>query len=117
MAMKYMVLIYWDQSFSEPLSVGERETTRAAYRNLAADAEASNVLIGGEELQPVDTATHIRVREGRTMIMDGPYAETREQLGGFFIFDCNNLDDVIEWAARIPRAQSGTIEIRPIQEM
>ena len=76
-------------------------------------AEA-RVLSSGTGLQPTATATSVRVREGKTLITDGPFAETREQLGGVLVFDCKDLDDAIMWASRVPDAQRGTIELRPL---
>src|SRR5438046_10627725 len=69
---------------------------------------------GGDGLQPTSTATTVRVREGKTLTTDGPFAETREQLGGVWIFDCKDLDEAISWAAKIPQAQNGSMEIRPL---
>jgi hypothetical protein len=69
---------------------------------------------GGEALEPVQTATTVRVREGRTLTTDGPFAETKEELGGFYLLECNDLDEAIEWAAKIPGAQTGSVEVRPV---
>jgi hypothetical protein len=74
------------------------------------------VFVGGEGLQPVATATTVRVRDGERMLTDGPYAETKEQLGGYYLLECKDLDDALNWAARIPEAKSGAIEVRPVMD-
>jgi hypothetical protein len=72
------------------------------------------VLLAGEGLYPTPTATTVRVRDGERAVTDGPFAETKEQLGGFFVLDCNDLDEAIDWAAKIPGAQIGSVEVRPV---
>ena len=71
-------------------------------------------MVAGDALKPVDTATTIRIREGQTLTTDGPFAETKEQLGGFYILECETLDEAIKWAAQIPHAATGTVEVRPV---
>jgi len=87
------------------------------YRDFDKEVQDAGVLIGGEPLEPISTATSVRVRNKKTAITDGPFAETKEQLGGYYLFDCNDLDEAIKWAAKIPSARYGTIEVRPIMEL
>jgi hypothetical protein len=79
-------------------------------------SQKAGVLQGGEGLQPVATATTLRVRDGERMLTDGPYAETKEQLGGYYLFDCKDLDEALNWAAQIPEAQTGAVEVRPVMD-
>ena len=83
------------------------------YVKLTTDMRAQGRLVGGDELRPVATATSVRVRKDDTIVSDGPFAETKEALGGYYLIDADGLDEAIEWAARIPAARTGTIEIRP----
>jgi hypothetical protein len=88
----------------------------AAYGTFTQELIASGVMTGGSELKPVATATTVRVRNGKTLTMDGPFAETKEQLGGYYLIDVPDLDQAIHWAAKIPSALNGSIEIRPLNE-
>jgi len=111
---KYAALIYrveaeWPQQGS-PASRQLNQAWGAFNRDMA----EARVLSSGTGLQPTATATSVRVREGKTLITDGPFAETREQLGGVLVFDCKDLDDTIMWASKMPDAQRGTIELRPL---
>jgi hypothetical protein len=85
-----------------------------AYGALTQEMQEKGVLVAGEGLYPTPTATTVRVRDGERSVTDGPFAETKEQLGGFYVLDCKDLDEAIEWAAKIPGAQFGSIEIRPV---
>ena len=76
----------------------------------------SGAVLGGEGLQPVATATTLRVRDDERMLTDGPYAETKEQLGGYYLFDCKDLDEALNWAAKIPEAKTGAVEVRPVMD-
>ena len=87
------------------------------YGAFAKDASEKGKMAGGNPLEAVATATTVRVRDGKTESVDGPFAETKEQLGGFFILDCEDLDEAIEYASRIPSAEFGSIEIRPVRQM
>ncbi len=87
-----------------------------AYFAFSREAREADVMLGGEALQPTTTATTVRVREGKTLTADGPFAETREQLGGYYMLECPDLDEAIEWAAKIPGASHGSVEIRPLVE-
>jgi hypothetical protein len=109
--MKYQLLIYIDPTEEAP--AGEHE----AYRAYTQELVQSGVLLAGEALQGVDTATTVSVANGQTITVDGPFAETKEILGGFYMIDVGHLDDAIKWAAKIPSASRGKIEVRPVLEM
>jgi len=87
------------------------------YRTATETYQRDGVMLGGEALQDTSTATTVRVRNGKTETMDGPFAETKEQLGGFYLLDCANLDEAIKYAAMIPSAEHGCVEIRPVMEI
>ena len=112
--MQYALLIYGDEETPDARSDDERQAWYAEYSALTADLRKEGKLLGGEELQPVETATAVRVRDGDTIVSDGPFAETKEVLGGFYLIDADSLDEAIEAAARIPSARIGTIEVRPV---
>lgn len=112
--MKYMLLIYADeQSWTE----AERELCYGESTDLAYELKAQGQYVAASPLQPVSTATSVRVREGRRSVIDGPFAETREQLGGFFMIHAKDLDEAISVAGRIPAARKGTVEIRPVIDL
>ena len=112
--MQYMALIYADEEAWDALSDEERSAAYAAYGALARDAEAAGVMAGGNELGPTRDATTVRVRADETLVTDGPYAEVKEALGGFFLFECGSMDEALDWAARIPAAAHGAVEVRPV---
>src|SRR4051812_8832113 len=112
--MKYMLLIYMAEN---AMTENEREACRGESAGIAQELAADGKYISASPLQPVATATTVRLREGRRMVTDGPFAETREQLGGYFLVDARDLDDAIAIAGRIPGARKGTVEIRPVLEM
>jgi hypothetical protein len=112
--MKYMLLIYEDE---DALHEADRENCYAEATQLAHDLHASGQYLGAGPLHPTSTATSLRVRDGKRLVTDGPFAETREQLGGYFLIDARDLDEAIAIAARIPGARRGTVEIRPVMEM
>jgi hypothetical protein len=112
--MKYMLLIYADeQAWTEP----ERQMCYGESTELAHQLKANGQFLGASPLQPVATATSVQVRGGKRSVQDGPFAETREQLGGFFMIEVANLDEAIAIAGRIPGARKGTVEIRPVVEL
>jgi hypothetical protein len=115
--MQYALLIYGDEETPEQRSDDERRAWYAEYAAYTASLRNEGKLLGGEELQPAATATAVRVREGETIVSDGPFAETKEVLGGFYLIDADSLDDAIDAAARIPSARIGTIEVRPVVAM
>lgn len=112
--MTYMLLIYSDE---EAWDEGERERCYAESIQLTHDLHAKGQYRGASPLQPVATATSVRVRNGKRLVTDGPFAETREQLGGYFLIEAKDLDEAIEIAGRIPGARKGTVEIRPVVEL
>jgi hypothetical protein len=111
--MKYMLLIYMQ---GQAMNEAEREHCYAESTQLASDLHARGQFISAAPLQPVSTATSVRVREGKQIVTDGPFAETREQLGGYFMIDVKDLNEAIGIAARIPGARVGTVEVRPVIE-
>ena len=112
--MKYMLLIHEDEQAFQGLTEAERQAIYAEYRKFSEEIAASGHYIGGSELQPTATATTVRLRDGKRLVTDGPFAETREQLGGYYLVEARNLDDAIALAARIPSARTGTVEVRPL---
>jgi hypothetical protein len=112
--MKYMLLIYAKE---QVLTEAEREHCYGESTQLAHTLKAKGQYLAASPLQPVSTATSVQVRDGKRLITDGPFAETREQLGGYFMVEANNLDDAIDIAGRIPGARWGTVEIRPVVEI
>jgi hypothetical protein len=113
--MKYLCLIYDAENAWAEMSKDESGKMFAEYNALTKDLKESGKWIAGQALQPVSTATSVRVRDGKTTITDGPFAETREQLGGFYMIEAKDLDEATAIAARIPSAKIGTIEVRPIR--
>ena len=111
--MKYFLLIYTNESEEEETAPEVYEE----YGRLIGEIREAGAWLAGEELKPTSTATSIRVRNGQTETTDGPFAETKEALGGFFMVDCEDLDQALGYAARIPAASGRTIEVRPINEM
>ena len=112
--MKVLALIYGDEARWEGLADNEREEVYDRYRAFAAVAAAK--IVAGAELAPTSAATTVRVRDERDIVSDGPFAETKEALGGFFLLDCADLDEAAQVAAQIPGAATGTIELRAAQE-
>jgi hypothetical protein len=110
--MKYVALIYADADGWDGIPEDERQRISERYMALAREP----VAVGGDELQDADTATTVRVRDGETLTTDGPFAETKEQLGGYYLLDCGSLDEAIEFAARIPAAERGAVEVRSLVE-
>ena len=112
--MKYIALIYADEEVWSTFSDEEREAAYEQYRAFGREAEAAGVLAGGNELGPTGDATTVRVRDHETLVTDGPYAEIKEALGGFYLLECDSLDAALDWAARIPGAHHGSVEVRPV---
>ena len=115
--MRYMLLICSDESAVGSLSPEEGSAILAEYGTFMEEMNRRGVLQGGERLRPTTDATTVRVRDGEVLTSDGPFAETKEQVGGFYIVDCKDLDEAIEIGSKIPAARVGTIEVRPIWEM
>ncbi|MGA5822820.1 YciI family protein [Kitasatospora sp. NPDC094028] len=114
--MRYLLMICTDESRIAALSPAEGAAMLAEYGAFGEEMGRRGVLLGGERLRPTTDATTVRVRDGEVLVADGPFAETKEQVGGYYLVDCRNLDEAIEVASRIPGAQHGTIEVRPIWE-
>lgn len=112
--MQYLLLIYENEADWASLAEEEKGRIFGEYMEYSESLAEEGRMLGGEALQPTDTATTVRVREGKTLTTDGPFAETREQLGGFYLVEAGDLDQAIELAARIPGARTGSIEVRPI---
>jgi hypothetical protein len=112
--MQYLLLIYDDEKVWEKMPATESQPMNAEYLKFTQDIKASGHFRGGDALQPVHTATTVRVRDGKLSTTDGPFAETREQLGGYYMIEAANLDEAVKIAARIPSARIGSIEVRPI---
>jgi hypothetical protein len=113
--MKYMLLVYLDELHA--IDDAERQHCYVESAQLAQDLNSQGQYLAASPLHPTSTATSVRVRDGRPLVTDGPFAETREQLGGYFLIDAKDLDAAIGIAARIPGARRGTVEIRPVIEM
>lgn len=112
--MQVMALIYGDASRWDAFSADERDAVYEQYRAFADDAVKVGVMAGGGELASTRDATTVRVRDGESLVTDGPYAEVKEALGGYFLFECESMDQAIEYAAKIPGAEHGAIEVRPV---
>ena len=115
--MQYILLIYENEAEAKARNPEESKKIFAEYGAFTGAIKQSGHLRAGEPLQPTSTATTVRVKAGKTVRSDGPFAETREQLGGFYIVDAKDLDEAVDLAARIPSAKSGSIEVRPIMMM
>jgi hypothetical protein len=112
--VKYMALIYADRDRFEQLSPEEREAAYGRYRAFGDEATKAGVAVGGAELGPTRDATTVRIRDGETLVTDGPYAEIKEALGGFYLLECPSLEDALDWAAKIPGAHHGAVEVRAL---
>ena len=115
--MRYVLLIYGSEDDAARMTGEERVAFMQGHAMFANEAVTRGILTGGAPLQPTSTATTVRVRNGKTLITDGPFAETKEQLAGTYVLDCKDLDEAIEMAAKIPDALSGSVEIRPVREL
>jgi hypothetical protein len=115
--MRYILLICTDESAVSAVSPEEGAAMMGEYFAFAEEMGKRGVLQGGERLRPTTDATTVRLRDGEVITSDGPFAETKEQVGGYYVVDCKDLDEAIEVAAKIPGARIGTIEVRPIWEM
>jgi hypothetical protein len=109
--MRYLILIYENEA-----TTPQDEAEFQKWMDYTARLKASGKMLGGEALQPTATATTVRVKNGKAITTDGPFAETKEQLGGYYMLDCKDLDEALKWAAEIPSAGRGPVEVRPIME-
>ncbi len=112
--MKYLCLIYDEEKTIQGMSKEEQDAFMGEYMSFTEEIGASGHMIAGEALHPVQTATTVRLRNGRISTTDGPFAETREQLGGFYLIEARDLNDAIQVASRIPSVRTGSVEVRPV---
>ncbi len=112
--MEYMILIYADERAWANLDEKQLKAAYGEYMSYTQDLIKAGVLKGGSELKPVSTATTVRVRGGKVLTTDGPFAETKEQLGGYYLVEVANLDEAVHWASKCPGATHGTCEVRPL---
>ena len=112
--MQYLLLIYGDENGWQTMSEEEGRQVMEAYGTYTQELEGSGAMVGGNALQPTQTATTVRVRNDETLTTDGPFAETKEQLGGYYIVDVPSEDDALAWAEKIPSARYGRVEVRPV---
>jgi hypothetical protein len=115
--MRYALLIYGDEAAMNGATPADQDAMYREYMEFDRAITDGGQKLGGEALQPIATATTVTVRDGRTLTTDGPFAETREQLGGFYLIEAADLDEAIAVAARVPGAQTGSIEVRPVWEV
>ena len=114
--MQYMILIHDDESAWAAMTPAEAQAKHGEYMTLTEEMMKAGVMRSGDALKPSSTATTVRVRGGKTLTTDGPFAETKEQVAGYYIIDVANLEEALSWAARIPSVTFGSIEVRPVQE-
>ena len=115
--MEYLLIIYQDETSAKLATEADQKAMFKAYSDFTAGVVKSGKMRGGNALEPSSTATTVRVREGKTLTTDGPYTETKEQLGGYYLVDAKDLDDAIRLAAGIPGASFGSVEVRPVRPM
>jgi hypothetical protein len=109
-----MLLIYDDEKIVDNMSEEERNALMGAYYAYTEELREAGAYVAGDALRPIATATTVRVRDGEQLLTDGPFAETKEQLGGYYLVDVETIDEAVKWAARIPSARYGSIEVRPV---
>ena len=112
-----MLLIHDDEARLATMSDEDRGRLYQEYGAFSQELREDGAMVGGDQLQPTSTATTVRVRDGEQLATDGPFAETKEQLGGYYVLDCENLDEALSYAAKIPAAENGSIEVRPVWAM
>jgi hypothetical protein len=113
--MKYLLLLYGDEAAYDDQSPEQAAETMSAYTAFDEELTKAGVLLGGEGLEPTPAATTVRVTNGEIVHSDGPFAETREQLGGFYVLECKDLDEALAWAAKVPElSDNGSVEVRPV---
>jgi hypothetical protein len=114
--MRYMLLINSDESGYATMTEEDGTKLMAAYGEFTSDLKKAGALVGSDRLQPTTTATTVRVRDGKTLTTDGPFAETKEQFGGYYTIEVKDLDEALTWAAKVPSATYGSVEVRPVWE-
>jgi len=112
-----MLLIYSEEGGWESMSEDERTSAMKRYRAFTEELQAANAMVAADRLQPTGNATTVRVRNDELLVTDGPFAETKEQLGGYYLIEAESLDEATEWASKLPAVHHGTVEIRPIMQM
>ena len=112
--MQYMLLIYNSPDAWSSMTEDQQGEVFGAYGTFTEELQSSGKLVAGDALQPTSTATSVRVRDGETLTTDGPFAETKEVLGGYYLIDVETIDEALEWGGKIPGAKYGTIEVRPV---
>lgn len=112
--MKYLLSIYADEKGLASATPEQIQQTVDAYNVFTQEVRDKGIFLSGEGLEPTSAATTVRVRNGETLTTDGPFAETKEQMNGYYLLECNDLDEAIEWAGKIPGAMQGSVEVRPV---
>lgn len=115
--MRYMMLVYANEQAKAALSEEENRESASRVWDIIDEARRRGIFKGADPLEPVSTATTVRVANGKTFVTDGPFAETKEQLGGYFMLECEDLDEALEWAAKIPACGGGCVEVRPVRDI
>jgi hypothetical protein len=115
--MKYMLMIYTDENGAAAADDATRTKMSATYAAYTEAMKKAGIWLGGDRLRPTATATTVRVRDGKQQVIDGPYADTKEQLGGYYMIEAPDMDAALSWAARCPATSHGTVEVRPLWEM
>ncbi len=115
--MKYLLMIYGEEKAWDKMSEAERGKVYGEYMEFTKGIKDNGKYVGGNPLKPTSTATTVRVRDGKQLVTDGPFAETKEQLGGYYLIEATDLDDAIKIAGKIPGARMGSIEVRPVLPM
>jgi hypothetical protein len=115
--MQYLLMIYSKEGAWEKLSQAEQQQGLAAYNAFTEALKKSGTLVGSNRLRPASTATTVRIANGKSQVLDGPYADTKEQLGGYYLIDVADLDAALAWASRCPGASHGIVEVRPVWSM
>jgi hypothetical protein len=115
-SVKFLALIYADESVWETFTEEQRNAAYEQYFAFSREARDAGVLVAGDELGPTRSATTVRIRDGETLVTDGPYAEVKEGLGGYYLLETDTMDAAIDWAAKIPGASHGAVEVRPVHE-
>ena len=112
--MKYILLIYGDEARWETMSSDEKQRVYDGHGTYSEALQNAGVMRGGYELKPISTATTLRFNDGKPTTLDGPFAETKEQLGGYYLIEVDNLEQALDWAAKMPGMDSGSVEVRPL---
>ena len=112
--MEFLALIHADEGVWDRMSAEEREAAYAQYGEFTHAVRDAGVFVDGNELGPTASATTVRIRDAKQLVSDGPYAEVKEALGGYYLLECPSFDDALDWAARIPAASHGAVEVRPV---